>query len=209
MSKTKKLLSEDARAELLAAYKADKKTDAPANISDKTLITHYGNETQKKMLEVAGGGTQTPPADQTQKGAAGQADGTTPDPVKDADKGLQKPQSGKDAAYVTAVNEFVALNGGKMPESGLTTEQVVALNNATKEANNAAQIAAQAAAENPTQNTTAQPASRHGKTLQIVNKETGDKTSVSEHTFNNFIAKTQPEWQIAGEVPQEVKNLQK
>lgn len=202
MAKTQKLLSEDARAELLVAYKADKKTDAPANISDKTLITHYGNEAQKKMLEVASGGTQTPTADQTQKGEAGQTDGKAPGSVNDSDKELQKPQVGKDVAYVSAVNDYVSLHAGKMPESGLTTDEIVALNNKTREAAAEAEAAAQKPAEKNT-------ASRHGNMLNIVNKKTGEKNRVSEHTFNNFIAKSQPDWQIAGEEPQEVKNLKK
>ena len=45
-----RILSDKDRAVLLKAYKDDRMKDAPANISDKTLIENYGTNEQKKLL---------------------------------------------------------------------------------------------------------------------------------------------------------------
>ena len=54
-----RLLSDTARAELLAKYKADRIMEAPKNILDATLIKNYGTYEQKKLLPAE---TQTQPA---------------------------------------------------------------------------------------------------------------------------------------------------
>lgn len=47
---SKRTLSDKDRKTLLGKYKEDKLNDAPANISDKTLIENYGTDEQKTLL---------------------------------------------------------------------------------------------------------------------------------------------------------------
>ena len=48
--KSTRYLKDKERTDLLAKYKADRENDAPANISDKTLIENYGTDEQKALL---------------------------------------------------------------------------------------------------------------------------------------------------------------
>ena len=89
-------LSDKERSILLKAYKDDRMKDAPANISDKTLIENYGTNEQKKLLS---GFTPTEPAPKGTENKASENKGANPEPPAnggetgsgdDADKGSEE-----------------------------------------------------------------------------------------------------------------------
>ena len=72
-----RILSDKERSILLKAYKDDRMKDAPANISDKTLIENYGTNEQKKLLS---GFTPTEPAPKGTENKASENKGANPEP---------------------------------------------------------------------------------------------------------------------------------
>lgn len=213
MSKAKNLLSPESRAELLANYKADKKTDAPANISDKTLITHYGNDAQKQLLAADEGATK-PPTSPAPKGvetetAAAAAETETDNGAHAFTEGAEltnaitKPEAGKDAEYVEALNAYTKRTGHPAPQH-LTTAEIIALNN---EAANAAKAAAEEAAK---QKKATRAAGKKGTPgmVAVYNTKTKETTTISQQTWDKFVSKD-ADYKIAPETPAEVKNLTK
>jgi len=78
-----RILSDKERSILLKAYKDDRMKDAPANISDKTLIENYGTNEQKKLLS---GFTPTEPASKGTENKASENKGANPEPQQTEEK---------------------------------------------------------------------------------------------------------------------------
>ena len=79
-----RILSDKDRAVLLKAYKDDRMKDAPANISDKTLIENYGTNEQKKLLS---GIAPTEPAPKGTENKASENKGANPEPPANTGSG--------------------------------------------------------------------------------------------------------------------------
>lgn len=141
-----RILSDRDRKELLTKYKADRLKDAPANISDKTLIENYGTNEQKSTLSSE---PESPAQKGTeiQAGAKTEAGATTeqPNPATDVvEKPIQNDLEGKgmelnkseapgdNTAYLDAFNEYVRLSGGKTPQTKMSVDELIAANDAFK-----------------------------------------------------------------------------
>ena len=138
-----RILSDKERSILLKAYKDDRMKDAPANISDKTLIENYGTNEQKKLLS---GFTPTEPAPKGTENKASENKGTNPEPPANggntgsgdgagADKGSEdKIKAEKELEYQKS--EYFRLYG-ENPNEAFTVDEIRAAN-LTKEKENTA-----------------------------------------------------------------------
>ena len=138
-----RILSDKDRAVLLKAYKDDRMKDAPANISDKTLIENYGTNEQKKLLS---GLAPTEPAPKGTENKTSENKGANPEPPAnggetgsgdDADKGgedEEKLKAYKELAYQRG--EYFRLHGVNADEA-FTADEIRAAN-LTKEKENTA-----------------------------------------------------------------------
>lgn len=123
---SKRILNDKDRKALLVKYKEDKLNDAPANISDKTLIENYGTDEQKALL----------PAPTTQEGAAkpnetatsgnGNQPAATPSPTTTQEGGVNDGKSGADAERELAIEHYKELYGVE-PSEDLPTIEIQAL----------------------------------------------------------------------------------
>lgn len=200
------------RLELIDKYKAEKLNDPPKNISDKTLIENFGTDEQKARLQ----GTQPGEA---QEGAQNKAtsqpngdqqgkeplEGENPlngdenksdedalaDLIGDAPAAPAAPAAPiKDANYMAAFNEYLKLHNGQAPASNLETAEIEALNKAVlDEANLQKQKAAVVAASKPISN-------KGPERVDLIHKETKEKIRVTRFAYDNYIKKTQPEFQL-------------
>ena len=138
-----RLLNDSDRAVLLQAYKDDRMKDAPANISDKTLIENYGTNEQKKLLS---GFTQTEPAPKGTENKASENKGANPEPPAnggetgsgdDADKGSEEEDRIKaERDLENEKSEYFRLYG-ENPNEAFTVDEIRAAN-LTKEKENTA-----------------------------------------------------------------------
>ena len=128
-----RILSDKDRAVLLKAYKDDRMKDAPANISDKTLIENYGTNEQKKLLS---GLAQTEPAPKGTENKTSENKGANPEPPANtgsgdgagADKGgedEEKLKADKELAYQRG--EYFRLHGVNADEA-FTADEIRAAN---------------------------------------------------------------------------------
>ena len=209
----KNFLSNAERLELIEKYKAEKLNDPPVNISDKTLITNFGTDAQKaRLVEPQAGAQETPKVTtETQNGEnntetqGDQGNNDLDDLMGTSGEGensnpSQEPK--KDAKYVAAFNEYLALNEGQAPTTDLTTEQIEALNKSKKDAAEAAKKAAKKAAGAVVASKPVSNAS--GEMVDLVNKNTKEKIRVTRFAYENFIKKSQPEFQLMPTPPKEV-----
>ena len=135
-----RILSDKERSILLKAYKDDRMKDAPANISDKTLIENYGTNEQKKLLS---GFTPTEPAPKGTENKASENKGTNPEPPANggntgsgdgagADKGSEDEEKLKaDKELQILKSEYFRLHGVNADEA-FTADEIRAANR-TKE----------------------------------------------------------------------------
>ena len=140
-----RILSDKERSILLKAYKDDRMKEAPANISDKTLIENYGTNEQKKLLS---GFTPTEPAPKGTENKARENKGANPEPPANggntgsgygagADKGSEeedKIKAEKELEYQKS--EYFRLYG-ENPNEAFTVDEIRAAN-LTKEKENTA-----------------------------------------------------------------------
>lgn len=216
---SKRILSDKDRTDLLKKYKEDKLNDAPANITDATLIKNYGSDDQKALLETApkpaeGKKDETPNSgngDAT-NGAipATEQPGNVEGSVDAKQEDVKEPANTESPEYLAQLNNYISLNGGNAPESQLTLSEL--------ETANAQKIAdLQAAAKKPNAQVseTAKTASpnlestftnKNVPKVKLINKETGAIRSFSKHSYDNYI-KDDKNWSIAPETPDEVKHL--
>lgn len=131
-----RILSDKERSILLKAYKDDRMKDAPANISDKTLIENYGTNEQKKLLS---GFTPTEPAPKGTENKASENKGTNTEPPANggntgsgdgagADKGSEeedKKKAEKELEYEKSV--YFRLYG-ENPNEAFTVDEIRAAN---------------------------------------------------------------------------------
>ena len=140
-----RILSDKERSILLKAYKDDRMKDAPANISDKTLIENYGTNEQKKLLS---GFTPTEPAPKGTENKASENKGANPEPPANggntgsgdgagADKGSEEEDRIKaDRVLENEKSEYFRLYG-ENPNEAFTVDEIRAAN-LTKEKENTA-----------------------------------------------------------------------
>ena len=138
-----RILSDKERSILLKAYKDDRMKDAPANISDKTLIENYGTNEQKKLLS---GFTPTEPAPKGTENKASENKGANPEPPAnggntgsgdDADKGSDEEYRIKaERVLENEKSEYFRLYG-ENPNEAFTVDEIRAAN-LTKEKENTA-----------------------------------------------------------------------
>lgn len=196
-------LTDAERADLRAKYKEDNLRDAPANIKDKTLITNYGNDEQRKRLETSAAGDG---AEQKGKEDESGADpGTGTDPVaeiekvikEDAPSGEMEPSDDKEAQdFKTQFNEYVRLHG-QAPEEGKTAAELRELNS---------QKAADVEMDEALIENSGAGATKGVETISLIHKETGERINPTVFTYENFIRKTQPEFvPVASVKPKEIR----
>ena len=138
-----RILSDKDRAVLLKAYKDDRMKDAPANISDKTLIENYGTNEQKKLLS---GLAPTEPAPKGTENKTSENKGANPEPPAnggetgsgdDADKGSEEEDRIKaERVLENEKSEYFRLYG-ENPNEAFTVDEIRAAN-LTKEKENTA-----------------------------------------------------------------------
>ena len=138
-----RILSDKERSILLKAYKDDRMKDAPANISDKTLIENYGTNEQKKLLS---GFTPTEPAPKGTENKASENKGANPETTAnggetgsgdDADKGSEEEDRIKaERVLENEKSEYFRLYG-ENPNEAFTVDEIRAAN-LTKEKENTA-----------------------------------------------------------------------
>lgn len=188
-----KYLTDAEREELLSKYKSDNLRDAPANILDKTLITNYGNDEQKKRLEenVSGDGAEP-------KGKETEA-GTKQEPTGTENSGELKATNDKNQKeFAFQFNEYVRLHG-KAPDASITDASELRSLNLTK--SNEIEMDA-----SKLDNSEPAPNAKGIETIALVNKTTGDRINPSVYTYENFIKKNQPEWVPVSSVkPKEIQ----
>lgn len=217
-----RIVNDKDRQELLAKYKDDKLNDAPANISDKTLIQNYGTDEQKALLA----------APSTEKGAdAATETNTQAATTNDAPANAGNTNDGQpapaiiDAAhpdYVKALNEYVALNDGQAPQSQMTFEDLIEANTkraadikakaladqeAQKEqAGKQAQEPAKEPAQIESPNLTSSTLNKDIEKVELYNKETKQKRLFSKFAAENYL-KNDKAWVAVPQEPQEIQNL--
>ena len=139
-----RILSDKERSILLKAYKDDRMKDAPANISDKTLIENYGTNEQKKLLS---GFTPTEPAPKGTENKTSENKGANPEPPANtgsgdgagADKGGDDEEKLKaDKELQILKSEYFRLHGVNADEA-FTADEIRAAN-LTKEKENTAKM---------------------------------------------------------------------
>ena len=227
-----RILSDKERSILLKAYKDDRMKDAPANISDKTLIENYGTNEQKKLLS---GFTPTEPAPKGTENKASENKGANPEPPANggntgsgdgagADKGSEEEDKIKaekentakteDAtAYLDAFNEYVRLHDGKTPNSELTTEQLKEANSKkVEELKNTPKV--QDIPQVP-EGASGTPEKKDGtvffkgqEMIKLRNVKTGETRLYPKQTYLRFMLGrvSENQW-VPYEEPDEVKNL--
>lgn len=223
------LLSNDERLLLIEKYEADKLNKPPKNIKDETLITNYGTDEQKARLQAAPA-AKAPKATENKTaspaaGAATEPAASTGNEDTEVEQGTQAntgdaqaepagtqaaPAAGnapapaapdKNQEYVQAFNEYVDLYF-KMPADNLTTEQLIALNEQKRAANEQAAQAAATAKEEQAKKPFVKPTD----SVTIVNNKTKEVTTVPRFTWERFISKDGTHT-LKAETPAEIKDL--
>lgn len=135
--KSTRYLKDKERTDLLAKYKADRENDAPANISDKTLIENYGTDEQKALLAAStkkageAAKAQEPTTTTTTDAAATQP---APAPAEPSPVTETPPTPQNDAARDSEIKTYVALHG-KEPAPNTPTDEIRAQNLTTQKEN--------------------------------------------------------------------------
>ena len=273
----KKYLTDAERDELIAKYAEDKLNNPPANITDKTLITNYGDEGQKGRLSIEnfdvkvltdpnfqthtktvenGNDTNVETKDEgvnsnaTNNGETQKSGDVTDTNVGDTPKTSNETKDEKERAH--QIDLYKELHDGQLPDASWTTDEISAANTTKQNANatlanadpNAAEFsrlfndylrltgnrpfsgwdleqlkaelekdietraekikADQKAAEDA--NVTANiPATNDEEQIKLRHKDNGREIFVTKHTYDNFIAKNQPEWVKVAAVPKEIQ----
>ena len=209
----KNFLSNAERLDLIDKYKAEKLNDPPKNISDKTLIENFGTDEQKarlqgtqpgqapegaqnKATDEQNGGEQDKSPIEGQEPLNGDENTSDEDALADlmgdepAATPAATPAPVKDANYMAAFNEYLKLHNGQAPASNLQTSEIEALNKAVlDEANLQKQKATVAAISKPLSN-------KGPEMVDLIHKETKEKIRVTRFAYDNYIKKTQPEFQL-------------
>lgn len=230
----KQFLTPDERADLIEAYATDKLNNPPANISDKTLITNYGNDGQKGRLELENFDVRmlTDPDFKTAVPVENPTPNPIPVPVAD--------NAGTDAGLVTGNNGANVGEYGTDFVEGATVQQPVEDSKELEKADaDAAQHATdinnyiRATGKRPFSDWTPQQlrdemlrlesetneavkaklnAQQNAATVREPIEESeirlkhkdGREIIVTKHTYNEFIKKNQPEWSPVVETPKEL-----
>lgn len=215
------LLSNDERLLLIEKYEADKLNKPPKNIKDETLITNYGTDEQKARLQAApaakapkatenktanpAAGAGTEPAAGTGDGDTGVEQGTQANTgdaqAEPAANNAPAAAPDKNQEYVQAFNDYVDLYF-KMPADNLTTEQLLALNEQKRAANEQAAQAAATAKDEQAKKPFVKPTD----SVTIVNNKTKEVTTVPRFTWERFISKDGTHT-LKAETPAEIKDL--
>ena len=205
----KEFLNPDERAELKAKYKAKLVKDAPHNITDATLISQFGSDEQKARLPKEKGTAPAPEKTEPAKDAG--ADNQKGDGASGTEKGAEnvgaKIPSGSPAAdpeYISALNQYIALNDGKAPENKMTTDELKSEIAKIQEGKQK-QDEILATQKKATDANVSAPAIDDGM-VTMVNKKTGDKKRVNRVTYDRFL-KNDSNYELAPEVPAEVQAL--
>ena len=130
-----RILSDKERSILLKAYKDDRMKDAPANISDKTLIENYGTNEQKKLLS---GLAPTEPAPKGTENKTSENKGANPEPPANGGETGSEEEDRIKAERVleNEKSEYFRLYG-ENPNEAFTVDEIRAAN-LTKEKENTA-----------------------------------------------------------------------
>lgn len=188
-----KFLTDPERLELLKKYQDENLREAPANILDKTLIDNYGNDEQKARLaspetgkEPKGGADET--GDKNETGDAGS--GTNSDEMKASDNDETK-------KFTKEFNRYVKLFG-KAPDASIKDSETIR-NLSDKKEDEDAKKGTDEDPENAPTN------SKGLDLIRLKHKETGEVIYPSVFSYENYIKKTQPEYEPDAVKPKEIK----
>lgn len=167
-----------------------------------------GTEAQKNANETAqGSGEQKGTEPAKDAGADNQKGDGASGTEKGAENVGAKIPSGSPAAdpeYISALNQYIALNDGKAPENKMTTDELKSEIAKIQEGKQK-QDEILATQKKATDANVSAPVIDDGM-VTMVNKKTGDKKRVNRVTYDRFL-KNDSNYELAPEVPAEVQAL--
>lgn len=216
---SKRILNDVERKELLAKYKAEKLNDAPANITDATLIKNFGSDEQKALLETAEKPGETKKDESTTNGGAENAGNSNDGNVDGAgavtqSTDEQKAQAELDAhdantespEYITELNNYLSLNEGKAPESQLKLSELRNANiQRISDLQNVPSGTGNVETKQSKPNLQSTFTNKTPDKVELVNKTTGQVKRFTVHTYQKYLVNDK-EW-VLNEPPAEVKRL--